>query len=92
MQEDKVAQHLLLRVTNSVTDQHALYAKLDTAIRSSDLVGIGSDGKLYLLMNQASEAELPIVTERLQTKGITAQPVSFEAQLDLTADQQGAQP
>ena len=92
MQEDKVAQHLLLRVTNNTPDRHALYAKLDTAIRASDLAGIGSDGELYLLMNQASEAELPIVTERLQDKGITAQPVSFEAQLNLTANRQEAQP
>ena len=91
MQEDKVAQHLLLRVTNGTPDQQALYTRLDTAIRASDLAGIGPDGKLYLLMNQASEAELPIVTERLRGKGIQVEPISFEAQLDLAADRQGAQ-
>ena len=91
MQEDKVAQHLLLRVIHDGADQSALYSKLATAIRASDLAGIGPDGGLYLLLNQASEAELPVVTERLQAHGITVEPVSFEAQLDLTADRQGAQ-
>ena len=91
MQEDKVAQHLLLRVADDAADQRALYAKMGMAIRASDLAGIGPDGGLYLLMNQASEAELPIVTARLQAKGITVTPVCFEAQLDLTANRQGAQ-
>ena len=40
---------------------------------------------MYLLLNQAEESELPIIEQRLQKHGISAQPVPFEQQLALAA-------
>ncbi len=36
-------------------------------------------------LNQAEESELPIIEQRLQKHGISAQPVPFEQQLALVA-------
>ena len=85
LKEGKMAQHLLLRVTDTFENETRLYAALDHAIRSSDAAGRGSDGSLYLLLNQAEESELPIIEQRLQKHGISAQPVPFEQQLALVA-------
>ena len=80
-----MAQHLLLRVTDTFEKETRLYAALDHAIHSSDAAGRGPDGSLYLLLNQAEESELPIIEQRLQKHGISAQPVPFEQQLALAA-------
>ena len=85
LKEEKMAQHLLLRVTDTFENETRLYAALDHAIRSSDAAGRGPDGSLYLLLNQAEESELPIIEQRLQKHGISAQPVPFEQQLALAA-------
>lgn len=85
LKEGKMAQHLLLRVTDTFENETRLYAALDHAIRSSDAAGRGPDGSLYLLLNQAEESELPIIEQRLQKHGISAQPVPFEQQLALVA-------
>ena len=85
LKEEKMAQHLLLRVTDTFENEARLHAALDHAIRSSDAAGQGPDGNLYLLLNQAKESELPIIEQRLQKHGISAQPVPFEQQLALVA-------
>ena len=92
LKEEKMAQHLLLRVTDTFENETRLYAALDHAIRSSDAAGRGPaapvwwrTGSLYLLLNQAEESELPIIEQRLQKHGISAQPVPFEQQLALVA-------
>ena len=92
LQEDKMAEHLLFRVHLEKRDRAALCRELETAIRSSDFAGLGPDGAVYLLLNQAGEAEISVVQTRLAQKGITTEVVPLEAQLEMTAEKRGGQP
>lgn len=85
MQEDKVAQHLLVRVLKPAGQQ--LYDLLGSTVRASDFVGIAPDGTVCILMIQAKETELPIVRSRLAQHGIEIETVAFEQQLDWLAEE-----
>ena len=85
LQEDKMAQHLLLHVSGDFTEPEAFYAQLERSIRSSDIAGFGPDKEVYLLLNQAAEADLPILTKRMAEKGLQVTAVSLDAQLRLIA-------
>ena len=85
LQEDKMAHHLLLRVTGEFRNREEMNARLERSIRSSDVAGMGADNGIYLLLNQASEENLPILTKRMAEQGITVTSVPLDEQLRLTA-------
>lgn len=85
LQEDKMAQHLLLRVSGAFASSEAFYAQLERSIRSSDIAGIGADEQVYLLLNQAADENLPVLTQRMAEKGFQVASVSLDEQLRLVA-------
>lgn len=85
LQEDKMAHHLLLRVLNDAADPAALNSRVEHAIRSSDAAGLGPDHSVYLLLNQAEEENLPMLTRRMAEKGLQVQAVPLDEQLRLAA-------
>ena len=91
LQEDKMAHHLLLRVTGEFKDRAELNDRVERSIRSTDAAGVGTDNEVYLLMNQADEEDLPLLTRRLGEKGLCATAVPLDEQLRLidTAKQEG---
>ena len=85
LQEDKMAHHLLLRVTGEFKNQADLNAGVERSIRSTDVAGVGSDNAIYLLMNQAEEANLPLLTKRMGEKGLHVISVPLDEQLRLVS-------
>lgn len=92
LQEDKMAHHLLLRVTGEFEDRSELNDRGMRSIRSTDVAGMGMDDAVYLLMNQADENNLPLLTQRLGQKGLQTVAVPMDQQLQLiSAAKQEAQ-
>ena len=63
-----MAHHLLLRVTGEFKDRAEFNDRVGCSIRSTDVAGVGIDNAVYLLMNQADEENLPLLTRRLGEK------------------------
>ena len=80
-----MAQHLLLRVSGTFASPEEFYAQLERSIRSSDIAGFGTDENVYLLLNQATEENLPVLTQRMEEKGFQVASVSLDEQLRLIA-------
>ena len=72
LQEDKMAHHLLLRVTGEFKDRAELNDRVERSIRSTDAAGVGTDNEVYLLMNQSDEEDLPLLTRRLGEKAFVS--------------------
>ena len=83
LREEKMAHHLLLRVTGTFKNQAELDAMIKRSIRSTDVAGIGTDNAIYLLMNQASEEDLPLLTRRFGEKKLYVTAVPLDEQLRL---------
>lgn len=83
LQEEKMAHHLLLRVTGTFKNQAELNARVERAIRSTDAAGVGTDNAIYLLMNQAGEEDLPLLTRRFGEKKLYVTAVPLDEQLRL---------
>ena len=80
-----MAQHLLLRVSGKFATSEEFYAQLERSIRSSDIAGLGTDENIYLLLNQATEENLPLLTQRMAEKGFQVTSVSLDGQHRLIA-------
>lgn len=79
LKEAHMARHLLMRVVVGSDGYAELGRRVQGAVRDSDLIG-EVEGDLYLLLQQAGERELPIITSRLERAGITAVPVDDAGQ------------
>lgn len=69
---------LLLRVVPGMEPVGELVGAIGSAIRESDAAGLVDGDTLYLLMRQATEADLPVICARLDAKHITVEPVDSE--------------
>ena len=85
-----MAHHLLLRVTGEFKDRAEFNDRVGRSIRSTDVADVGTDNAVYLLMNQAGEEDLPLLTRRLGEKGlcVTAVPLDEQLRLIKTAKQE----
>ena len=76
--DNKVGSFLLLRVVPGMEPVGELVGAIGSAIRESDAAGLVDGDTLYLLMRQATEADLPVICRRLAAKHITVEPVGSE--------------
>lgn len=83
LQEDKMSHHLLLRVTGRFRNQDEMNAQLSRSIRTTDVAGVGADHCVYLLLNQANEENLALLTRRMKDKGFSITSVPLDEQLRL---------
>lgn len=75
---NKMGSFLLLRVVPGMEPVGELVGAIGSAIRESDAAGLVDGDTLYLLMRQATEADLPVICARLAAKQITVEPVDSE--------------
>ena len=75
--DSKMGSYLLLRVVPGMEPVGELVGAIGSAIRESDAAGLVDD-TLYLLMRQAIEADLPIISARLASKQIAVEHVDGE--------------
>ena len=85
LQEEKMSHHLLLRVTGRFRNQDEMNSQLSRSIRSSDVAGVGADRCVYLLLNQATEENLALLTQRMKEKGFAITSVPLDEQLRLVS-------
>lgn len=83
LKHDHMGDHLLLRVADAWQDDGI---RLMGAIRQTDEAGVLQDGNVYVLMNQASEHELPIINKRLTRAGLHVTLVSDHEEDSLLAE------
>lgn len=76
--DNKMGSFLLLRVVPGMEPVGELVGAIGSAIRESDAAGLVDGDTLYLLMRQATEADLPVICARLAAKHITVEPVGSE--------------
>ena len=76
--DNKMGSFLLLRVVPGMEPVGELVGAIGSAIRESDAAGLVDGDTLYLLMRQATEADLPVICARLGAKHITVEPVGSE--------------
>ena len=69
MQERGVAEHVLVRFRD--TDRQRLSDSLSRIIRTTDVIGEGEDGRLYLILAQANTVSFRFVENRLATSGLS---------------------
>lgn len=84
MQEVEVQQHLkeknradyiLLKVLTK-EDLPSVSSRLLHVTRKNDIMGVGSDGTVYILMTQADKGSLDIINKRLEGGGVKAEVVA----------------
>ena len=76
--DNKMGSFLLLRVVPGMEPVGELVGAIGSAIRESDAAGLVDGDTLYLLMRQATEADLPVICKRMAAKHITVEPVGSE--------------
>lgn len=76
--DNKMGSFLLLRVVPGMEPVGELVGAIGSAIRESDAAGLIDGDTLYLLMRQATEADLPVICKRMAAKHITVEPVGGE--------------
>lgn len=76
--DNKMGSFLLLRVVPGMEPVGELVGAIVSAIRESDAAGLVDGDTLYLLMRQATEADLPVICARMAAKRITVEPVDSE--------------
>ena len=76
--DNKMGSFLLLRVVPGMEPVGELVGAIGSTIRESDAAGLVDGDTLYLLMRQATEADLPVICERMTAKHITVEPVDSE--------------
>lgn len=76
--DNKMGSFLLLRVVPGMEPIGELVGAIGSSIRESDAAGLVDGDTLYLLMRQATEADLPVICARLAAKQITVEPVDSE--------------
>ena len=83
LKHDHMSNHLLLRVEDAWQDDGS---RLMGAIRQTDEAGVLQDGNVYVLMDQVSEHELPIINRRLSQAGLHVTLVSDHEEDSLLAE------
>ena len=82
LKRNHMGNHLLLRVEDAWQDDGS---RLMGAIRQTDEAGVLQDGNVYVLMDQVSEHELPIINRRLSQAGLHVTLVSDHEEDSLLA-------
>lgn len=82
LKRNHMSNHLLLRVEDAWQDDGS---RLMGAIRQTDEAGVLQDGNVYVLMDQVSEHELPIINRRLSQAGLHVTLVSDHEEDSLLA-------
>ena len=76
--DNKMGSFLLLRVVPGMEPVGELVGAIGSTIRESDAAGLVDGDTLYLLMRQASDADLSVIRSRLAARQITVEPVDGE--------------
>lgn len=71
MQEKQYSDYVLLRLKKGEFTLKDLSDRVCRLVRNNDVLGMGEDGEVYLLLSQTKRADLAIVEERMKKNDIT---------------------
>lgn len=71
MQEKQYLDYVLLRLQKDDAGMKALSDRVCRLVRNNDVLGMGEDGEVYLLLSQTKRADLAIIEERMKKNDIT---------------------
>ncbi len=75
MRDDNVANYELLRIDKRYTDITTLYSIFEKWIRSTDIIGLGRDGHIYIILSQVEQESMNLAMDRFLENGISCSPV-----------------
>lgn len=81
LSERKVSAYVMLEIDYEGLTLEEADAVLSSKIRSTDILGITSEGKLCLLLSQATEEDLRFVLPRFEGIGVTLTPLNKKGEL-----------
>jgi len=70
MSRSGTAEHTLIKLDIPRQELAEISARVSTVIRSTDVLGLGHDGQLYLLLSQTNRENAQLVLMRIQNRGI----------------------
>ena len=70
--EKKVSKFLVLEIETNGRSYEQMDQMLHGTVRANDIVGATADGKLMVLLSQATEKDLPYIIPRYQSAGLEA--------------------
>ncbi len=70
MQEKQYMSYLLLRILPNGMELPELSERVCRLVRNNDIVGMGEDKQIYLLLSQTRREDLTIIEERMKKNGI----------------------
>lgn len=76
LKENNRANYILLRVITKETDYQMISNQLQRVTRKNDILGIGEDGKVYILLSQADKSNMSAINQRMEQGGVTVEKVS----------------
>jgi UDP-glucose 4-epimerase len=75
MRGDNVANYELLRIEKRHKDITTFYNIVEKWIRSTDIIGQGRDGYIYIILSQVEQESMNLIIDRFLENGIICTPV-----------------
>ena len=72
LSEKKVSKHLVLEIETNGRSYEQMDQLLQGTVRANDIVGASFDGKLRILLSQATKKDLPYILPRFESAGLEA--------------------
>lgn len=76
-----VGDYRILRIGTQGRELGEVYRELARQVRSTDIMGVGRDGNVYVLLQQVDDTTLPIVEDRYKRAGIQVEQCEDEGAL-----------
>ena len=75
LKDNNRANYILLRVVTKETDYQMISNQLQRVTRKNDILGIGEDGKVYILLSQADKSNMSAINQRMAQGGVEVEKV-----------------
>lgn len=71
MQEESVSEYSIVHVAAGSSDIAVIGNQISKRLRATDVIGLGGNGELYVVLSQTTEENIGVVLDRLQNSGIS---------------------
>ena len=75
LKDNNRANYVLLRVKTQETDYEKISNTLQRVTRKNDILGLGDDGKVYILLSQADSNSMQAIHSRMENGGVEVEVV-----------------
>ena len=79
MEEVAISEYSLISVDATPDTMRDIALQLQKFLRESDVIGEGENGRIYVILSQAKEENIPFVLDRLKSAGMLFNQITDEA-------------